>query len=316
MGTRSLASGLSGTDPSSVGFKEVFLSYRALIASARATMMVAGTAATVGVALANGRRLTPVFVEASPALRPQAAALPAPVPLALPDPRRFFARRFALATLLALAGIVAVAAIAAAVSFSVPQSSSAAVRPTFGPGAELRAASGIGSGFEQSYASSSPSADAVGGMLLAAAQERYAWDVLRAMKQIDEQRHAQAAAAAAPVADARNPARSYNGASGYAPGTVISARITIYGCTGPGGGFCNHMASGIAVYEGAAACSGDLPFGTKLKIVGDPTGRVYECLDRGALAATWIDVFFYNTSDGIAWQSTLGGTVANIEIVN
>jgi hypothetical protein len=76
------------------------------------------------------------------------------------------------------------------------------------------------------------------------------------------------------------------------------------------------MASGLKVFEGAAACSADLPFGTRVRIIGDPTGRVYECLDRGALAATWVDVFFYNTSDGIAWQSLLGGTVTDIEIVN
>jgi hypothetical protein len=43
---------------------------------------------------------------------------------------------------------------------------------------------------------------------------------------------------------------------------------------------------------------------------------VYECLDRGALAPTWIDVYFENTSDGIAWQSTLGSTVTDIHIVN
>ena len=158
-----------------------------------------------------------------------------------------------------------------------------------------------------------PSADAVGGTLLAAAEERYAWEVLRAMKSIDEQRQAQAAAA---TIGGRNPARSYNTASGYAAGTVLTARITVYGCVGPGGGFCNNTASGIPVFEGAAACSADLPFGTKVRISGDPTGRTYECLDRGALAATWIDVFFYNTADGIAWQSLLGGTVTQIEIVN
>lgn len=45
-------------------------------------------------------------------------------------------------------------------------------------------------------------------------------------------------------------------------------------------------------------------------------GRVYECLDRGALATTWVDVFFYNTADGIAWQSLLGGTISDIELVN
>ncbi len=281
--------------------------------------MVAGTAAAVGMALANGRRLTPVFVEAAPAPRPQMATLAAPaLPMAFPDParfaRRFFAQRFALATMLAVAGVVLVAGIAAAVSFSVPQSSSrASAAASYGPAAELRAVSGIGGSFEQAYASSMPSADAVGGTLLAAAEERYAWEVLRAMKQIDEQRQVQAAAAAI---GGRNPARSYNTPSGYAIGTILTARITIYGCVGPGGGFCNGMASGIQVFEGAAACSADLPFGTKIRISGDPTGRVYECLDRGHLASTWIDVFFYDTRDGIAWQSLLGGTVTAIEIVN
>jgi hypothetical protein len=296
------------------GFKEVFLSYQGLVASARATVMVAGTAAAVGMALANGRRLTPVFVEASPAPRSQAAMFGAPaIPLAFPDPRRFFAQRFALATVLAVAGIVLVAGLAAAVAFSIPQSTSASASAAYGPAVELRAASGIGGGFEQAYAASVPSADAVAGTLLAAAEERHAWEVLRAMKQIDEQRQVHVAAAAI---GGRNPARSYNTASGYAAGTVMRARITIYGCSGPGGGFCNAMATGITVFEGAAACSADLPFGTKIMITGDPTGRVYECLDRGALASTWIDVFFYDTQDGIAWQSLLGGTVSNIEIVN
>jgi hypothetical protein len=125
---------------------------------------------------------------------------------------------------------------------------------------------------------------------------------------IDEQRKARVAAA--------NRGRSLNGASGYPVGTILRSRITIYGCAGPGGGFCNNMATGIQVFEGAAACSFDLPFGTKLKIHGDPTGRVYECLDRGALATTWVDVFFYNTQDGIAWQSLLAGTISDVEIVN
>ena len=96
----------------------------------------------------------------------------------------------------------------------------------------------------------------------------------------------------------------------------MRARITIYGCQGPGGGFCNYMSSGGVPFEGAVACSSNLPFGTRLTIDGDPSGRTYECLDRGALAATWIDVYFENTLDGIAWQSTLGSTVTDIHIVN
>ena len=114
----------------------------------------------------------------------------------------------------------------------------------------------------------------------------------------------------------RAPARSLNRASGIGVGTILPARVTIYGCTGPGGGFCGGMASGVRVFEGAAACSTNLPFGTKFRIHGDPTGRTYECLDRGHLSSTWVDIFFYNTSDGIRWQSLLGGTTSNIEIVN
>jgi hypothetical protein len=76
------------------------------------------------------------------------------------------------------------------------------------------------------------------------------------------------------------------------------------------------MASGGVAFAGAAACSNDLPFGTRFTIDGDPTGRTYECLDRGELPATWIDVYFDDTSDGIAWQSSLGATTTDIQIVN
>jgi hypothetical protein len=128
-------------------------------------------------------------------------------------------------------------------------------------------------------------------------------------------RAAEEAAAASRAVAAPAPS-TVSSASGLEPGTVLRARVTIYGCTGPGGGFCNHMASGGSAFEGAAACSYNLPFGTKLSIAGDPTGRVYECLDRGALANTWVDVYFDDTRDGMAWQSLLGGTVADIKIVN
>jgi hypothetical protein len=272
-------------------------------------MMVAGTAAAVGMALSNGRRLTPVFVEASPATRPALVPLRAGGAMALPDPRTFLARRFAAATLLALGGIIAVAIIAAVATVVVQQVTSASASTAmYGPSAELRAAAGISGSYEQAYMNALPSADAVGGTLLVAAEERQVTAVAAALKQIYEQRQA--------AAPGRGYATSLNGSSGYAVGTILTARITIYGCVGPGGGFCNNMATGIQVFEGAAACSGDLPFGTKIRIHGDPTGRVYECLDRGALATTWVDVFFYDTQAGIAWQSLLGGTVTNIEIVN
>jgi hypothetical protein len=59
-----------------------------------------------------------------------------------------------------------------------------------------------------------------------------------------------------------------------------------------------------------------MPFGTRFTIAGDPTGRAYECLDRGLLSPPWVDVFFYNTEDGFAWASSLGSTHAAITIVN
>jgi hypothetical protein len=33
---------------------------------------------------------------------------------------------------------------------------------------------------------------------------------------------------------------------------------------------------------------------------------VFTCLDRGALSATWVDVWFYDIADGWAWQSLVG----------
>jgi hypothetical protein len=97
------------------------------------------------------------------------------------------------------------------------------------------------------------------------------------------------------------------------PGRVIpNARITFYACIG--NGFCNTMAGGAEPYEGAAACSYDLPLGTRLQIVNDPTRRVYTCEDRGYLSPTWIDVFFWNAADGWPWQRMVG-SVSDIVIV-
>ncbi|HXF51609.1 MAG TPA: hypothetical protein VNM43_08010 [Dehalococcoidia bacterium] len=89
------------------------------------------------------------------------------------------------------------------------------------------------------------------------------------------------------------------------PGRVIpNARITFYACIG--NGFCNTMAGGKEPYEGAAACSYDLPLGTRLQIVSDPTRRIYTCEDRGYLSPTWIDVFFWDVADGWPWQRQVG----------
>jgi hypothetical protein len=85
---------------------------------------------------------------------------------------------------------------------------------------------------------------------------------------------------------------------------IPAATVTFYACIG--NGFCGNMASGLAPFDGAAACSVDLPFGTRFVIANDPAGRVFVCLDRGALAPTWVDVWFYDAADGWAWQSIVG----------
>ncbi len=100
--------------------------------------------------------------------------------------------------------------------------------------------------------------------------------------------------------------------------TVVKGRLgnvstTFYDCKGQG--FCGTMYNGQKVYEGAAACSFDLPLGTRFRIPGDPTGRVYRCDDRGLLTATWVDIFWYDPADGWAWQSAVG-RVGSIEIVD
>jgi hypothetical protein len=275
-------------------------------------MMVAGTAAAVGLALVNDRRLTPVFVEASPTpARPLVRSTPATLAGPLADPRGFIARRLGVASLLAVAGIVLAAAIPAiaAIALGSSQSSSAAV--SYGPPIEQRAAAGIAGNWERSYGAAVPPASDLGAAVLAGEVQRQQLALEEGLRALAAQRAAASVRAAAPSVPT-----SLNRASGYAVGTIVSARITIYGCTGPGGGFCGNMSSGVRVFEGAAACSADLPFGTKLRIIGDPTGRIYECLDRGALKSTWVDVFFNNTSEGIRWQSLLGGTIAQIEIVN
>jgi hypothetical protein len=93
---------------------------------------------------------------------------------------------------------------------------------------------------------------------------------------------------------------------------IANARVTFYACIG--NGFCGNMASGAPVFEGAAACSSNLPFGTRFVITNDPSQRTFVCLDRGALAATWVDVWFYDAADGWAWQSGVG-TRSDITIV-
>ncbi|HXH21253.1 MAG TPA: hypothetical protein VNN10_04425 [Dehalococcoidia bacterium] len=94
--------------------------------------------------------------------------------------------------------------------------------------------------------------------------------------------------------------------------SISNVNVTFYDCAGQG--FCGNMANGRKVYQGAAACSYDLPFGTRFFIEGDPTGRIYRCEDRGLLANTWVDIFWYHPSDGWRWQEAVG-RLATIHII-
>jgi hypothetical protein len=96
-------------------------------------------------------------------------------------------------------------------------------------------------------------------------------------------------------------------------GRIENVNLTFYDCLDQG--FCGTMKYGEKVYEGAAACSWDLPAGTKFRILGDPTKRIYVCEDRGMLDDTWVDIFFNDPEDGWAWQEAVG-RYGTIEIVS
>jgi hypothetical protein len=101
--------------------------------------------------------------------------------------------------------------------------------------------------------------------------------------------------------------------SNLAGGTIISnVTVTFYACVG--NGFCGNMATGHQVYPGAAACSYDMAFGTKFVVVNDPSQRVFTCMDRGALASPWVDIWFYSVAEGQSWIANVGG-VSDIRIV-
>jgi hypothetical protein len=87
-------------------------------------------------------------------------------------------------------------------------------------------------------------------------------------------------------------------------GEIYEVNVTFYDCLNQG--FCGAMYSGVQVFEGAAACSWDLPLGTRFVIEDDPTRRIYVCADRGLLPDTWVDIYFYSPSDGWAWQGSVG----------
>ncbi len=95
-------------------------------------------------------------------------------------------------------------------------------------------------------------------------------------------------------------------------GPIEGVNITFYDCANQG--FCGNMYGGEQVYEGAAACSWNLPLDTAFYIVGDPTQRIYVCKDRGLLQDTWVDIFWYHPEDGYNWQSSVG-RIGTINIV-
>jgi hypothetical protein len=226
----------------------------------------------------------------------------------------------ALGIVVGVAGMLAVLSAGISLVAGGSTQASAMSSEAYGPPVALREGSGLAGALEQGMVASQPGAYDMSLAAMVAADDYNKFGVLRAMADIEAKRIAEVEAARAAQASSARPApgtaTSLGRASGYAVGTVLNARLTIYGCTGPGGGFCGGMASGVKVFEGAAACSYDLPFGTRFRIHSDPTGRVYECLDRGHLASSWVDVFFYNTSEGIHWASLLSGTRVTIEIVN
>ena len=69
------------------------------------------------------------------------------------------------------------------------------------------------------------------------------------------------------------------------------------------------MACGLAVHRGAAACGYAWPLGTRFRIVGDPLDMVYTCHDRGLGPYLWVDVWFYDVTEGRAWRNHLPPTV-------
>jgi hypothetical protein len=121
-----------------------------------------------------------------------------------------------------------------------------------------------------------------------------------------------AAAAPTPTATARPAVVSQPPAAPLTSGRIENVNLTFYDCLDQG--FCGNMKSGTKVYEVAAACSWNLPQGTRFRILGDPTKRTYVCEDRGILDDTWVDIFFYDPDDCWAWQRAVG-RYGTIEIV-
>jgi len=100
------------------------------------------------------------------------------------------------------------------------------------------------------------------------------------------------------------------------PMEVREVDLTVYACEigdlaywGDGGGYCGTTYSGVQVGPGVAACSWGMELGTVFWIEGDPTGRVYVCLDRGAqvgFRGPQVDIWFPTVQEGMEWLAVVG----------
>src|SRR3990172_7964009 len=140
------------------------------MAGAKATMMVAGAAASVGLAFASDRRLTPAFVEAAPAPEPVVGIPPGRTAVRPNTAREYITRHLALAMLIG-AGILALAAsLPAITALASDLRSPAAPAASLGPALNERAAAGVAGNWEQSYSVAAPPAGQVGAAVIAAAE--------------------------------------------------------------------------------------------------------------------------------------------------
>lgn len=103
------------------------------------------------------------------------------------------------------------------------------------------------------------------------------------------------------LAEAESAARGIEGA------LVSGVALTFYTCVGDSTGrYCGAMASGQIVLRGAAACGHAWETGTRFRILGDPyLDMVYTCLDRGGGPNLWVDVWFYDATEGRIWRNHL-----------
>ena len=96
---------------------------------------------------------------------------------------------------------------------------------------------------------------------------------------------------------------------------TLDVQVTFYACEGDGtGSYCGAMANGAIVHEGAAACGYAFELGQRFRILGDPTGREYQCEDRGLGPYAWVDIWFPTAEEGWPWLAQTG-TWATVEVL-